>query len=197
MLSEDQKIKTRRQLKEWLAVENWRYPLSARRILPYLLQISEGAILRRHTRLLRTTEYHVNTGHRIRAALYHAMLMRIQMRTGIHIPLNSCAKGLTIYHVQPGGLNGNATAGENLRLMPGAIAIGDDKTDLAPTIGDNVTLGPNCILVGGITLADNITVGAGAVVTHSFTEPGITIAGVPARKIRGPEPENGGAADAD
>lgn len=193
MLSEENRIQSRAQLKEWLAVENWRYPMSARRILPYLLQISEGAILRRHTKLLRTCEYHLNTGHRVRAALYHALLMRHQIRTGIHIPLNSCGKGLTIYHVQPGGLNGNATAGENLRLMPGAICIGDDRGDKAPTIGNNVTLGPNCILVGGITLADNITVGAGAVVTKSFLEPGVTLAGVPARVIRRPESGEGGA----
>ena len=196
MLSEDRKIKSRAQLREYLAVECRRYPLSARRILPYLLQISEGAILRRHIVLLRKTEYHVNTGHRLRAALCHARLMRLQMRTGLHIPINCCGKGLMIYHIQPGGLNGNATAGENLRLMPGAIVIGDDRADLAPTIGDNVTLGPHCILIGGITLADGITVGAGAVVTKSFLEPGITIAGVPAKKLHADAPKVGGDGDA-
>ena len=42
MLSEDRKIKTRAQLREYLAADCARYPLSARRIVPYLLQISEG-----------------------------------------------------------------------------------------------------------------------------------------------------------
>ena len=35
-----------------------------------------------------------------------------------------------------------------------------------------------------MTIADNITIGVNAVVTKSFTEPGIVIAGAPARKIR-------------
>ena len=39
------------------------------------------------------------------------------------------------------------------------------------------------VLLGGIELADGITVGAGAVVTKSFPEPGISIAGVPAKKL--------------
>ena len=56
MLSEDRKIKSRAQLREYLEADCARYPMSGRRILPYLLQISEGAILRRHIVLLRKTE---------------------------------------------------------------------------------------------------------------------------------------------
>ena len=69
--------------------------------------------------------------------------------------------------------------------MPYAKLAGDDKLDKAPTIGDNVILGIDCTVVGDVYLADGITVGAGAVVTKSFYEPGIHIAGVPARKIGG------------
>ena len=79
MLSEDRKIKTRAQLRETLAIECARYPLSPRRVIPYLLQISEGAILHRHIKLLRTAEYHINTGHKLRAAWYHMRLMRLQI----------------------------------------------------------------------------------------------------------------------
>lgn len=187
MLSEDRRIKTRAQLRETLAIECARYPLSARRILPYLLQISEGAILRRHAVLLRKTEYYRNTGRRVLAALYEARLMRLQNRYALHIPLNTCGKGLHIYHLFPVCMNGNVTIGEYCRILPNVNVIGDDTDNLAPTVGDHVTLGIGCTLIGGITLADGVTVGAGAVVTKSFPEPGITVAGVPAKKIRGPE----------
>ena len=184
MLSEDRKIKTRAQLRETLAIECARYPLSPRRVIPYLLQISEGAILRRHTVLLRKTEYYRNTGHRVLAALYEARLMRLQNRHALHIPLNTCGKGLQIFHLFPVCMNGNVTVGEYCRIMPNVSVIGDDTAaDLAPTVGDHVTLAIGCTLLGGITLADSITVGAGAVVTRSFLEPGIHIAGVPARQI--------------
>lgn len=184
MLSEDRKIKTRAQLKETLAIECARYPLSLRRIVPYLLQISEGAILRRHTVLLRKTEYYRNTGRRVLAALYEARLMRLQNRHALHIPLNTCGKGLQIFHLFPVCMNGNVTVGEYCRILPNVSVIGDDTAaDLAPTVGDHVTLGIGCTLLGGITIADGVTVGAGAVVTKSFLEPGITVAGVPAKKI--------------
>lgn len=51
------------------------------------------------------------------------------------------------------------------------------------TIGNNCFLGNNSILLPGVTLGDNIIVGAGSVVTKSFKEPNIIVAGNPARKI--------------
>ena len=182
MLSEERKIKSRAQLKEYLAADCARYPMSARRILPYLLQISEGAILRRHILLLRKCEYHTNTGHRLRALLYHARLMKFQNRYCLHVPLNSCGKGLWIAHVAPVLINGNATIGEYCFLAP-MISLAGDEQDLAPTLGDHVQVGIGSLLVGDIRIADGITVGAGAVVTRDFLEPGITIAGVPAKKL--------------
>ena len=189
MLSEEKRIKTKAQLKEFLDIECARYPVHGRRYIAYLLQISEGAILHRHTVLLRKTEYFVNTGKRIRATVYQALLMRFQNKYCIKIPLNTCDKGLMISHVYPLGMNGNATVGKNCRIMPYAKLGGDDTLNKAPTIGDNVTLGLDCTVVGDVYLADGITVGAGAVVTKSFYEPGISIAGVPARKVGGGKKE--------
>jgi len=183
MLSEERKIKSRAQLKEYLEVEYARFPLHGRRYISYFLQLSEGAILRKHTKLLRYTEYHMNTGHKLRGAFYWARLMRFQNKYCIRIPINCCDKGLYISHVYPIGINGNVSIGKNCRIMPYVKLAGDDTLDKAPVIGDNVTLGIDCTLVGDIYLADGITVGAGAVVTKSFYEPGINIAGVPAKKI--------------
>ena len=39
-------------------------------------------------------------------------------------------------------------------------------------------------IIGGVKIASNITVAAGAVVVNSFDEEGITIGGIPARKIK-------------
>lgn len=51
------------------------------------------------------------------------------------------------------------------------------------TIGDNCWIGMNAVVLTGVELGDYTTVGAGAVVTHSF--PGhCVIAGNPARVIR-------------
>jgi serine O-acetyltransferase len=46
-----------------------------------------------------------------------------------------------------------------------------------------VYIAPGAKIYGAIEIADNIAIGANAVVNKSFLEPNITIAGVPARKI--------------
>jgi serine O-acetyltransferase len=75
--------------------------------------------------------------------------------------------------------------GENCQLH-GSNCIGNDgyALDKCPVIGNNVDIGVGAKILGNITIADNIVIGAGAVVVHSFTEPGITIGGIPARKLK-------------
>ena len=51
------------------------------------------------------------------------------------------------------------------------------------TIGDNCFVGNRAIIMYGVTLAPNIVVAAGSVVTRSFDTPGIIIGGNPARQI--------------
>ncbi len=73
----------------------------------------------------------------------------------------------------------------------GIITANHDPEDLSRhlpgkdvIIGNSVWIGMNSILLPGIKLADGIIVGAGSVVTKSFTEKNIIIAGNPAKKIR-------------
>lgn len=51
------------------------------------------------------------------------------------------------------------------------------------TIGEKTWLGPNCSIMNGIEIGKNCLVGLGAVVTKSFKDEGLTLAGNPAKKI--------------
>ena len=51
------------------------------------------------------------------------------------------------------------------------------------SIGDSSVVGMNTILMGGVSLPKQCIVGAGSIVTKSFTEEGCVIAGNPARRI--------------
>lgn len=51
-----------------------------------------------------------------------------------------------------------------------------------PTIGNNVTIGANAVILGAIHVADRANVGAGAVVTHDVPKD-VSVAGVPATII--------------
>ena len=53
----------------------------------------------------------------------------------------------------------------------------------AAVSGDNCYFGSGAKILGAVTIADDVAVGAGAVVTKDITEAGTTWGGVPARKI--------------
>ena len=67
----------------------------------------------------------------------------------------------------------------------GNNCIGNNGHDLldVPIIGNNVDIGFGACIIGKVRIADNIVIGANAVVNKSFTEPNIIIGGIPAIKI--------------
>ena len=109
---------------------------------------------------------------------------RLGNRLGLEMSTALIGKGLMIYHFN-NVVNTNAVIGENLHLHGGNVIGNAGNGDMrCPVIGNNVMMGAGAKVIGGVTLADNIKIAAGAVVVNSFTEPGITIGGVPARKLK-------------
>ena len=173
-------IKTKKQLKEWLEVELARYGNYG---IKDILLKPENYILRKHQIYLRKAEYYTNTNNQIMRALYLAKLYKIQNRFGIHIPVNCCGKGLKIMHVGPVLVNPKAVLGKNCSLHINTAIAAGGTDDNAPKLGNGVVVGVGAVVLGGITVADNVAIGANAVVTKSVFEEDIAIAGVPAKKI--------------
>lgn len=137
--------------------------------------------------LMRKTEYHVNCARgpvgKAIALWYRFRYMRRSVKLGFSLPLNIFGPGLSIAHYGTLLVNSAVRVGRNCRLHAMAL-IGPTNGDLrAPILGDNVYVGPGAKLIGNIHIADNVVIGANAVVTRDITEPGTTWAGVPARKI--------------
>ena len=183
MLPEDKRIRSRAQLREWLAVELAPFERGGMQKLLNLIDGNEAAILRRHMVLLRTTEYHINMGHRLRAGLWKLRLRRLQNRYWMHVALNCCGKGLHIFHVGPILMNAHVTVGEGCCFHFNTAVVAGGTDNGVPTLGDGIVVGLGAVILGGVTLGDRIAVGANAVVNKSFLEPDITVAGAPARKI--------------
>lgn len=176
-------IRTREDYRFYLEAD--RASLEVTRSRPRLF----GDEIWRFERLLRAVEYAENCLTSPLWAPYRALLSlrlhRLSTRLGFTIPPNVFGPGLAIAHRGTIVVNSCARVGANCRLhactnigsWPGTAATH------APTVGKNVYIGPGAVLYGPITIADNIAIGANSVVDTSFTEPDITIAGAPARKI--------------
>lgn len=54
----------------------------------------------------------------------------------------------------------------------------------SPIIGDNCDIGVGAKIIGDITIADNVTIAAGAIVNKSCSQSNVVLAGVPAKIIK-------------
>lgn len=89
------------------------------------------------------------------------------------------------------GING-ISIGDNTIFAPGVkiISSNHSKEDFSRhvvekpiKIGKNCWIGVNAVILPGVSLGDNVIVGAGAIVTKSFPDK-VTIAGAPAKIIK-------------
>ena len=91
--------------------------------------------------------------------------------------------GLMCYHPFATVINAKAI-GRNFQFRNG-LTVGNKSNDntLLPTIGNDVTVGANVVIIGDITIGNHVVIGAGSVVVKDVPSHCI-VAGNPARIIR-------------
>jgi UDP-2-acetamido-3-amino-2,3-dideoxy-glucuronate N-acetyltransferase len=72
----------------------------------------------------------------------------------------------------------------------GALQTESDWELVRTSVGRRASIGSGAIVLAGVTIGAEAVIGAGAVVTHDVAG-GATVAGVPARELRGTAPPNG------
>lgn len=107
---------------------------------------------------------------------------------GCEIPASTkIGSGLIIHHGRGLVLNANTVIGNHVTLKHNTT-IGNKESifgeDLgSPTIEDYVSIGPNSVIIGPITIGHHSIIGAGSVVVKDV-EPYTIVAGNPAKLIR-------------
>ena len=182
MLPENKLIKTKKQMLDTLAIERPFY-VKKHNILGWLFSFSERAILWRHQIYLRKAEYHTNAKHKIRALFYKILLLRLQIRYSLAIPLNVCEAGLHIMHLGPILINGKCQIGKNVSIHINTALVAKGTSPEAPILEDGVVIGVGAVIVGKVHIAKNVAIGANAVVTKDVNEENVAVAGNPAKII--------------
>ena len=135
--------------------------------------------------LYRKTEYHYNNReklwHKLAYLLTYFRFRRQRDRLCSELPLNVFAEGLVIWHGQNIIVNENARVGRNFSISAGCC-IGQAKGQ-SPVIGDHVEMTLGSRVLGGVTIANDVTIGAGALVLKDIDTPYTTWGGLPARCI--------------
>ena len=89
-------------------------------------------------------------------------------------------KGFVIMHPVGVVINSKVRGGTNITIESGVV-IGDEKGK-APLLGNNIFIGAGAKIIGGITIGDNVKVGANAVVVKDVPS-NVTVVGIPAKII--------------
>lgn len=122
----------------------------------------------------------------------------------IHIPIiprliSQISRFLTLIEIHPGAKIGkgcfidhgcgvvigeSTEIGEGVTIFQGVTlgGTGKGKGKRHPTIGNNVVIGANAIVLGAITIGDNARIGAASVVTKPVAA-NVTVVGNPARPV--------------
>lgn len=153
--------------------------LSAIRTFCYVVLVGGYNIL--YLWYLRRLEYVLNCKKgflkKLEAKLLSRRLKRLSVLTGITIPPNTFGKGLYIPHWGSIVINGRARFGDNCVVQSG-VNVSEGVVG-----GNHIYLSAGAKVLIGVHIADDVIVGANAVVSHSVDEPNIVVAGIPARKI--------------
>lgn len=132
--------------------------------------------------------------HRIAHMLYKIKLFFLarfvsqlaRFLTGIEIhPGSKIGKRLFIDHGMGIVIGETAEVGDDCTIYHGVTlgGTGKDKGKRHPTIGNNVMIGAGSKILGPVYIADDIKIGADALVLKSFEKNNITIVGIPAKEV--------------
>jgi len=156
-----------------------RYRMAVDKELAWLMEAAEAGRVNLYQDYLRTTAPRAKVGYRTRITHVENLTL------GTHVSI-----GEQCYLMSRGGITlGDFCNIANNTIMTtvshhvdGGLYYENDYT--APiTLGSNVWVGSNAIILPGVTIGDNAIVGAGAVVTTSIEANQIAV-GVPARIMK-------------
>jgi serine O-acetyltransferase len=122
--------------------------------------------------------------YKIKYKLYKLLFMNLN---NCEIPSEAkIGKCFSIVHNGRGVvIHPRAEIGDNATILHG-VTVGATYTDSnhgVPKIGNNVLFGAGCKVLGGITVGDNVKIGANAVVTKDIPS-NCVIGGIPAKVIK-------------
>lgn len=112
----------------------------------------------------------------------YLILQHYKYKFGIQIPFRcDIGEGFNVCHFNCIVVHTKVIIGKNCFISQG-VTIGISK-DKVPLIGDNVYIAAGAKVIGGITVGNNVTIGANCVVTKDIPD-NVVVVGVPGHIVK-------------
>lgn len=186
-------IKTKVDLKNWLAMDAVHYPSQQQgflKTLKYNLIATprmDQKYIWAFVKTLRYSEYHMNNHgmwHTIARTYYLWKLRKLAYKTGFQIAPNAVGPGLRLIHWGPINVNENCRIGRNATLYWGVMMGWKGAGLPCPQIGDNAFICSGTKIIGDVHIGDNVTIGQNCVITKDVPSNSLVVAQQPRMIIR-------------
>ena len=126
-----------------------------------------------------------NASGKMSRLFWELLLQRQKRKTGIQIPSSTrIGEGLRILHFGTIVVNPATVIGDNVTIAQGVlIGCSEGKNSGSPNIGNNVQLGANSLILGGVHVGNDVVVAPGAFINFDVPDNSIVI-GNPGKIIR-------------
>lgn len=178
-------IRTRKELKEYILADRkalkMKHPFWAR------ITYGEHARIRTYLFVMRHAEYWESQKTffgKFCFAIYFLWYRRLCLKYNMYISLNTLGKGVCIEHPGFVRVDTFCQVGEKCTILPNVL-LGKKSPgiDGRIMIGNNCYIGTGVTILGPVTIGDNVTIAAGAVVLHDVPNQAV-VAGVPAKVVK-------------
>lgn len=157
----------------WFLMLNVWYGNDAYRVLRYLKR-------------LRWYEYTLNCTHGVIGAIVRVIAKarwhHLGAKYNINVNPNTVGYGFRVPHLVGGVIINCKSVGKYCIANSGVI-VGDNNRGEMAVIGDNVDLTVGCKIIGGVTIGDNVTVAPNSVVVKDVPSYAV-VSGIPAKILK-------------
>ncbi len=120
------------------------------------------------------------------SVVYRMLYRRVRNGYAIDLPYSvRLGRRVVVEHCGAIVIHGSASLGDDCIVRQG-VTLGNrylDRPFEAPQLGARVNIGAGAKILGGVTIGDDVQIGANAVVLQDVPQ-GATVAGIPARIVK-------------
>jgi len=134
----------------------------------------------KYTKVMRLCKFHKDNNHRLRFMWYRLLLQHYSLKYGFQISYaTEIGEGLYLGHLGSIIVNYEAKIGKNVNIAQGVTIGMTNRGENAgvPNIGNNVWIGANSVVVGGINIGNDVMIAPNTFVNFNVPDHSIVIAG--------------------